>query len=109
MTALDIPMVVLVDGETASAAEVVAGALKENERALLVGQQTYGKGSIQKLLTLRAGGGLYLTLARLYAPRGQPFAGVGVTPHFVENRRDGMKDFQFDLAVDQATRLLNMH
>ena len=68
MTALDIPLIVLVDGETASAAEVVAGALKENERALLVGQQTYGKGSIQKLLTLRAGGGLYLTLARLYAP-----------------------------------------
>ncbi len=108
MTALDVPLVVLVDGETASAAEVVAGALKENERALLVGQQTYGKGSIQKLLALRAGGGLYLTLARFYAPHGQPFAGIGVTPHLAEPRRDAMKDYQFDLAVEQAARLLIM-
>jgi carboxyl-terminal processing protease len=108
MTALDVPLVVLVDGETASAAEVVAGALKENERAILVGQQTYGKGSIQKLLTLQAGGGLYLTLARLYNPRGQAFANVGVTPDIVEPRRDAMKDFQFDVAVEQATRLLTM-
>jgi carboxyl-terminal processing protease len=108
MTAVDVPLVVLVDGETASAAEVVAGAFKENDRALLVGQQTYGKGSIQKLLTLQAGGGLYLTLARFYNPRGLPFANVGVTPHVVEPRRDGMKDIQFDTAVEQATRLLTM-
>ncbi len=108
MTAVDVPLVVLVDGDTASAAEVVAGALKENERALLVGQPTYGKGSIQKLLTLQAGGGLYLTLARFYAPRGQPFAGVGVTPHISEPRRDGMKDFQLDVALEQAVRLLTM-
>jgi len=108
VTAVDTPLVVLVDAETASAAEVVAGALKENERALLVGQATYGKGSIQKLLALRAGGGLYLTLARFYAPRGQPFGGIGVTPHLIEPRRDGMKDYQFDLALEQAVRLLAM-
>jgi carboxyl-terminal processing protease len=108
LTATDVPLVVLVDGETASAAEVVAGALKENDRAILVGQQTYGKGSIQKLLTLQAGAGLNLTLARFYSPRGQPFAGVGVTPHVVESRRDGMKDFQLDLALEQASRLLSM-
>ncbi|HEY1379900.1 MAG TPA: S41 family peptidase, partial [Gemmataceae bacterium] len=108
MTAVDVPLVVLVDGETASAAEVVAGALKENDRAILVGQPTYGKGSIQKLLTLQAGAGLRLTLARFYSPRGQPFAGVGVTPHYAEPRRDGMKDFQLDLALEQAARLLAM-
>jgi carboxyl-terminal processing protease len=99
---------VLVDGDTASAAEVVAGALKENERAVLVGQPTYGKGSIQKLLVLQAGAGLNLTLARFYSPRGQPFAGVGVTPHVVESRRDAMKDFQLDAALEQAARLLGM-
>jgi carboxyl-terminal processing protease len=108
MSAVDVPLVVLVDGDTASAAEVVAGALKDNDRAVLVGQQTYGKGSIQKLLTLQAGSGLYLTLARLYAPRGQSFAGVGVTPHYAEPRRDGMKDAQLEFAVEQAVRLLAM-
>jgi C-terminal peptidase prc len=108
MSSTDVPLVVLVDGDTASAAEVVAGALKENDRAILVGQQTYGKGSIQKLLTLHSGGGLYLTLARFYAPRGQAVSGTGVAPHIVEPRRDGMKDFQFDLAVEQAARLLSM-
>ncbi|HEX4592249.1 MAG TPA: S41 family peptidase [Gemmataceae bacterium] len=109
MTASDVPLVVLVDGDTASAAEVVAGALRDNDRALLVGQQTYGKGTIQKLLPLQAGSGLYLTLARLYGPRGQAVSGVGVAPHVVEPRRDGMKDFQFDVALEQATRLLAMH
>jgi carboxyl-terminal processing protease len=108
LTATDVPLVVLVDGDTASAAEVVAGALKENDRAFLVGQPTYGKGSIQKLLTLQAGAGLNLTLARFYSPRGQPFAGAGVAPHLVEPRRDGMKDFQLDLAIEQAARLLTM-
>lgn len=106
--AAEFPLVVLVDGDTASAAEVLAGALKENERAVLVGQPTYGKGSIQKLLVLQAGAGLNLTLARFYSPRGQPFAGVGVTPHVVESRRDAMKDFQLDAALEQAARLLGM-
>jgi carboxyl-terminal processing protease len=109
LTALDVPLVVLVDGDTASAAEVVAGALKDNDRAVLVGQQTYGKGTIQKLLPLQAGSGLYLTLARLYGPRGQAVSGAGVTPHVLEPRRAGMKDFQLDVALEQATRLLAMH
>jgi carboxyl-terminal processing protease len=108
MTAVDMPLVVLVDGETASAAEVLAGALKENERALLVGQPTYGKGSIQKLLTLKAGAGLYLTLARFYSPRGQSFGGVGVAPHLAEPRRDPMRDSQLEVAVEEAARLLTM-
>jgi carboxyl-terminal processing protease len=108
MAANDVPLVVLVDGDTASSAEVVAAAFKENERAILVGQSTYGKGSIQKLLTLQAGAGLNLTLARFYSPRGQPFAGVGVVPHLIEPRRDAMKDIPLDVALDQAARLLAM-
>ena len=78
LAATDVPLVVLVDGDTASAAEVVAAALKENERAVLVGQPTFGKGSIQKLIPLQTGVGLHLTLARFYSPLGQPFAGTGV-------------------------------
>jgi C-terminal peptidase prc len=108
MSAVDVPLVVLVDGDTASAAEVLAAALKDNDRAVLVGQPTYGKGSIQKLLPLQAGSGLYLTLARLCPPNGQPFAGIGVAPHVLESRHDGMKDSQLETALDQAARLLAM-
>jgi carboxyl-terminal processing protease len=108
LNALDVPLIALVDGDTASAAEVVAGALKDNQRALLIGQTTYGKGSIQRLLQLQAGGGLRLTLARFVSPRGQPFANVGVTPHLFEPRREAAKDYQFDLALEQAARMLAM-
>jgi carboxyl-terminal processing protease len=85
--ALKVPLVVLVDGETASAAEVVAGALKDNNRAELVGQTTYGKGSIQclvKLDSLKAG--MQVTVARFSSPDRVPYDGHGVTPqHVVEN------------------------
>ena len=72
MAALDMPLVVLVDGETASAAEVLAGALKENGRAKLVGLPTYGKGTIQTVLQLADAGGVRITLARFFTPLGQP-------------------------------------
>lgn len=104
---LEMPLVVLVDGDTASAAEVVAGALKENSRATLVGTPTYGKGSIQCLLTLQAGSGLRLTLARFFSPRGNPFTGAGVTPHYVESRKEPFRDLQLETAVEHAARLLD--
>jgi carboxyl-terminal processing protease len=87
MAALDMPLVVLVDGETASAAEVLAGALKENRRAYLIGLPTYGKGTIQTVLQLTDAGGVRITLARFFTPLGQPYNGVGVTPHLLESMR----------------------
>lgn len=65
------PIVVLVNGNTASAAEVVAGALQDHDRALLLGRQTYGKGSAQTVLQLEDGGGLKLTAAKWYTPLGR--------------------------------------
>ncbi len=65
------PIIVLVNGNTASAAEIFAGALQENDRAVLVGRQTYGKGSAQTVLQLEDGGGLKLTSARWYTPLGR--------------------------------------
>lgn len=65
------PIVVLVNGNTASAAEVVAGALQDHDRALLLGRQTYGKGSAQTVLQLDDGGGLKLTAAKWYTPLGR--------------------------------------
>src|SRR5207302_1152257 len=91
--ALALPLVVLVDGDTASAAEVLAGALKDNKRARLVGQATYGKGCSQGLLKLPAASGgvptgaVRITVARLFSPSGAPYTGRGVVPHVVAPRR----------------------
>jgi carboxyl-terminal processing protease len=83
--ALTLPLVVLVDGETASAAEVLAGALKENGRATLVGAPTYGKGSIQCPVALeRIPAGIWITVAKFYSPANQPYNGRGITPHILE-------------------------
>lgn len=84
-----VPVVVLVDSDTASAAEVLAGALKDNGRARILGQPTFGKGSLQGLVKLPDAlgglptGGLRLTIARFLSPKGLPYAGTGVIPDLV--------------------------
>jgi hypothetical protein len=67
----DFPLVVLVDEYTASAGEIVAGALKENGRAVVVGTRTYGKGSVQSVIPLKGGGAIRLTTAYFFAPGGR--------------------------------------
>jgi carboxyl-terminal processing protease len=82
--ALTLPVVVLVDGDTASAAEIVAGALKDNNRALLVGQPTFGKGTVQCVLKLDSiKSGLQVTVKRFVSPDRVPYDGRGITPHHV--------------------------
>jgi carboxyl-terminal processing protease len=85
-----LPLVVLIDGETASAAEMLAGALKDHKRAELIGQTTFGKGSIQSVVTLdfkdvKAPGGIRLTFARFYSPTNKPFSGRGISPDLVKD------------------------
>ncbi|MCC7084882.1 MAG: S41 family peptidase [Pirellulales bacterium] len=76
-----VPLVVLIDGDSASAAEILAGALRDYHRATLVGQRSYGKGSVQGIFPLSTGGaGVRLTTAKFYSPLGKPFARVGVEP-----------------------------
>jgi C-terminal processing protease CtpA/Prc len=109
-TALDIPLVVLIDGETASAAEVVAAALKGNGRAVLVGTPTFGKGAIQYPLRLAAADDgdkaraatVRLTIARLLGPRGVPLDGVGVSPHVTAVDPAS----QWEAALQQAAALV---
>ena len=83
------PLVVLVNGGTASASEIVAGALKDHGRALLIGRKTYGKGSVQTVMPLAHGGALKLTTSRYFTPSGASIQGKGIIPDIVES---GPKD-----------------
>ena len=75
-----VPLVVLVDGGTASAAEVVAGALQDRERAVVVGSRTFGKGTVQETDTLSDGSAIELTVGRYLTPSGRSIDGVGIAP-----------------------------
>jgi len=79
------PLVVLVNGGTASASEIVAGALKDHGRALLVGRRTYGKGSVQTVMPLAHGGALKLTTSRYFTPSGASIQGKGIVPDIIES------------------------
>jgi carboxyl-terminal processing protease len=79
------PLVVLVNGGSASASEIVAGALKDHGRALLIGRRTYGKGSVQTVMPLVHGGAVKLTTSRYFTPSGGSIQGKGLQPDIVED------------------------
>ena len=78
---LTIPLAVLINGGTASAAEIVTGALKDTGRAIVVGERSFGKGSVQSVLPLKNGEGLRLTTARYFTPSGLSIHEKGISPH----------------------------
>ena len=106
-----VPMVVLVDRSSASASEVLAGALQDHGRAVIVGEKTFGKGSVQSVLNLRNGSGIRLTTSRYYTPSGRSIQAEGIQPdveiteiQMVENndQRKREVDLEGHLRVEKA-------
>lgn len=99
-TAYEHPMVVLVNKGSASASEVVAEALQDRKRAVILGDKTFGKGSVQTIIRLDDGSGLKLTTAKFYAPSGRSINGVGVTPDVFVEEGSGQDDVQLTRALE---------
>jgi len=99
----DLPVVILVDRGSASSSEIFAAALRENDRCVLVGETTFGKGSIQKIYRQDDGTGVRLTIARYYTPSGGSIDDEGIVPDYtVKNPVVGEEDLQLGKAVELA-------
>ncbi len=103
------PIVVLINNGSASAAEIFAGALKDHKRAIILGENSYGKGSVQSIIPLRNGGGMRLTISKYYLPSGKSISEVGVTPDILveEIGNDFKINTEKDNQLNYAIKLFN--
>ena len=102
------PLIVIINQGSASASEIVSGALKDHKRAIILGENTYGKGSVQSIIPLKNGGGIRLTISKYYLPSGKSISDVGVMPDiFVEEKGDDFRiNSDTDNQLDYAIKLL---
>ena len=103
------PIVVLINNGSASASEIFAGALKDHKRAIILGVNSYGKGSVQSIIPLSNGGGIRLTISKYYLPSGKSISEVGVTPDILveENGKDFKINSEKDNQLNYAIKLFN--
>ena len=103
------PIVVLINNGSASASEIFAGALKDHKRAIILGENSYGKGSVQSIIPLRNGGGMRLTISKYYLPSGKSISEVGVKPDIVieEEGDDFTINTDKDNQLNYAIKLFN--
>ena len=103
------PIVVLINNGSASASEIFAGALKDHKRAIILGENSYGKGSVQSIIPLKNGGGMRLTISKYYLPSGKSISEVGVTPDIiVEEKGEEFKiNSEKDNQLNYAIKLFN--
>jgi carboxyl-terminal processing protease len=102
-------LIILINYGSASASEIVAGALKDHKRAIILGENSYGKGSVQSIIPLRNRGAIRLTIAKYYLPSGKSISEVGVTPDIevVEASEDFKFNSETDNQLNFALKLLN--
>ena len=102
-------LLVLINYGSASASEIVAGALKDHKRAIILGENSYGKGSVQSIIPLKNKGAIRLTIAKYYLPSGKSISGVGITPDIevVESSDEFKINSETDNQLDFAIKLLN--
>ena len=108
-TLLDIPMTVLINGGSASAAEILSGALRDYKRAQLVGEKSFGKGSVQEAIDLGSGMGLHLTVAKWILPKGDWINGKGIEPQYKVTNvvpEGNTMSREMDAQLDKAIELL---
>jgi len=104
------PLIILINNGSASASEIVAGALKDHKRAILLGENTYGKGSVQSIIPLSDGGGMRLTISKYYLPSGQSISEIGVSPDILveEESEDFKINSVSDNQLNYAIKLLTI-
>ena len=101
------PVVVLINNGSASASEIFAGALKDHKRAIIIGENSYGKGSVQSVIPLQNGGGIRLTISKYYLPSGKSISEVGVSPDIIvkESGENFLLNTESDNQLNYAVRL----
>jgi carboxyl-terminal processing protease len=103
---LDIPLVVVINGGSASASEILAGAIKDNNRGEIIGEQSFGKGTVQDAVDLPGGAGLHVTIARWLTPKGTSIHEVGIEPDIAVELTAEDTEQKRDPQIDRALEIL---